>query len=310
MPRSGRQVPSVYFGRPGALVTLPWPLGDQDSSYDRLTYDFVTGAGQHVISSMLTGSRSYRLNWNALHVDTANLIEQYRIGANGPGPWAYIDPSRPNLLPANVAAATGFMMDASQFVLGTGLASDGVLSSNIDPTYIHRAQGYRSLRWTWPVATSGNVVLRTASGYRGWYGEPVVPGLPYTFSSWIRTDGVIDSSIQVQLQMQWLNASGSQISVSSNSTATISGWQQISCTATAPAGAAYLSARWVLIGSTVTTGASLYIDEPLLEQDSVVNPWAPGTGLRAVEILSFPERIPFDVRMRTNTTLDLRELAA
>lgn len=310
MPRSGRQVPSLYFGRPGALVTLPWTQGDQDATYERPTFDFVTGAGQHVVSTMATGSRSYRLNWSALHVDTLSLIDQYRIGANGPGPWAYIDPARPNLLPANVAAATGLNGDTSGFILGTGLASDGVLTSNSSATYLHRATGWRSLRWHWPTAVAGNIVLRTASGYRSWYGDPVVPGLSYAFSAWLRADGVIDTSINVQIQMQWLNASGGEISVSAGTSTAISGWTRLSHVATAPAGAAYLSARWVAISSTILTGASLYIDEPMLEQDTVVNDWAPGTGLRPVEIVGLPERVPFDVRMRTGTTLDLRELAA
>jgi len=48
----------------------------------------------------------------------------------------------------------------------------------------------------------------------------------------------------------------------------------------------------------------------MLEQDSVVNAWAPGTGIRPVEITDLNDAVPFEARFRQGLTLNLRELAA
>jgi hypothetical protein len=89
----------------------------------------------------------------------------------------------------------------------------------------------------------------------------------------------------------------------------MTGWQQYSVTATAPANTAYMNPRWVATGASITAGASIYIDEPLLEQDTVVNDWAAGSGIRPVEIVGLPENVPFAARFRTGLTMTLRELS-
>jgi hypothetical protein len=309
VPRAERQVPSVYFGRPGALVTMPWPKGDLDKPYERQTYDFLTGSGHHAVSSLSTGSRQFTVAWEALHADNFAKVEQYRTGMNGPGPWVFIDPSAMNLLPANVAAATGLHGNVTGFISAGG--SSGVVSSNLDPTYIHRTGGYRSIRWRWLVAAATTSYLGIVPGYRSWWGHPVMVGLPYIFSSWMRADGVVDSSITAAMEMVWLNASGVVVGSTATSGAlTVTGtWQRLSATAVAPVGAAYVVPRWAATGSSITVNGSLYIDEPLLEQDSVLNDWAPGTGLKPVEIVSLPETAPFSARFRTGTIMSLRELA-
>jgi hypothetical protein len=81
-------------------------------------------------------------------------------------------------------------------------------------------------------------------------------------------------------------------------------------TATAPAGTAYVRPIIVADGTTITTGASLYLDEMLLEQDSAFNSWAPGSGTRPVEILSLTDVIPFDTRFRRAVNMTLQELIA
>jgi hypothetical protein len=107
-----------------------------------------------------------------------------------------------------------------------------------------------------------------------------------------------------------LDAAGSQISESSGTVTALTTFTQLSCLATAPAGTFYALPIVNVDGTTVTTGASLYIDELLFEQDSVVNAWAPGTGVRAVEILGLSDTAAFDVRMRRECTLALQELAS
>jgi len=289
---------------------MPWPLGDLDRSYDRLTSDFLTGSGQHMVSSMVGGSRSFSVNWEALHVDTYSRVAQYWTGMNGPGPFVLIDPSAPNLLPPNVASATNLRMDTQEF-LNTGGASNGALSSNSNATYIHRTGGTRSLRWLWTGSVATFPTLGVSPLYRSWWAHPVAPSVPYTFSSWMRADGVVDTSITVAMKLEWQDSVGAAIgSQISSGDIAVSAWQRLSVTGTAPSNAAYVRPIWVVTGSSVTLGGSLYIDEPMLEQDSVVNAWAPGTGIRPVEITDLNDAVPFEARFRQGLTLNLRELAA
>lgn len=308
MPRGQRQVPNVYFGRPGKLVTLPWPRGGIDRTPDRQTYDFLTGSGLRQVSRLAVASRAYTLTWEALHQDTFTLLEQHNLGANGPGPWAFIDPSAPNILPLNVAAATGLTLDASD--LFTDGAAYGVVGSNSTATFIHRTTGNRSIRWLFSDPTVATTpLLKIRPQFRNWSGIPVLPGLSYAFSSWLRVDGTVETSATVGMNLVWYDAVGAAISTSTGSTVAVtSTWVQRSVIGTAPAGAFYVSPRWALTGSTMVTGGALYIDEPMLEQDSVVNDWAPGTGLRPVEIVSLSETVPFEARFRTSVQMGLREL--
>lgn len=308
--RRERQVPALYFGRPGNLVTLPWPNSGIDKPYERQTFDFVTGSGYHQVSSLAAGSRPFDVKWDVLHIDNFAKLSQYRIGLNGPAPWALIDPSAPNLLLPNQSAATGLYNDSREFQTATGAANEGTLTSNSNPTYIHRAQGVRSLRWLFPVAAAVTPVFVPSTAYRSWTGVPAVVGLPYTFSCWIRTDGIVDSAMTVGVRLRWLDSAGATISESSGGNIAINNtWTRLSVTGTAPAATYFVQPRWVGDGSTITVGGSMYIDEPLLEQDSIVNDWAPGTGVRPVEIVGLEEGVPFETRMRTGASMTLRELA-
>lgn len=308
MARSQRQVPNLYFGRPGKLVTLPWPQGGIDRTPERQTYDFLTGSGLHQVSRLAVASRAYALNWLALHQDTFTLLEQHNLGANGPGPWALIDPSSANLLPANVSSATGLMLDATD--LYSAGATYGWPGSNSTATFIHRTTGNRSIRWLFSDPTvATTALLNVLAPFRNWYGIPCMPGLPYAFSSWMRVDGTIETSATIGMNLYWIDAAGVPVSTTTGSTAAItSAWALRSVTGTAPAGAAFVSPAWVLTGSTMASGGAVYIDEPMLEQDSVVNDWAPGTGVRPVEIVSLTESAPFEARFRTDIQMGLREL--
>lgn len=304
MARSDKNYPDLYFGRPGQLVKLPYPRGDMARSYEKLSADFLTGAGQHLVSTLLGGSRSYAINWNALHVDTYSKLEQYWTGQMGPGPWALIDPSATNLLGANQASATNVWRDPRDW-----LTYAGVVQSNLTAAFIHRTGATRSLRWFFNTAAPTTAILEPTAPYRSWIGIPVAPGLPYTWSCWMRADGVVDTSITAFLSLQWHDATGASLSTLDGTPVAVTGWAQKTLTQVAPIGAAYLRPVIVAQGATVTTGGSLYIDEPLLEQDTVTNTWAPGTGVRPVEILGLDDTVPFAARFRKGVTMSLRELA-
>jgi hypothetical protein len=183
--RASRIWPNVYFGKPGALTTLPWPRGDLDRPYEKLTADFVTGSGQHMVSSLAQGSRPFTVNWQAMHSDSFAGIEQYWVGAMGAGPWVFIDPSVNNMLMPNQAAASNVLYDTTGFVTNTTAAGHGTLLSNTAAAFIHRTGATRSLRWQFPVTPLTNPQINITAPYRNWSGMPVVPGLPYVFSLWI-----------------------------------------------------------------------------------------------------------------------------
>lgn len=304
MVRSDRNYPNVYFGRPGSLVTLPWPRDGIDKPYERRTFDFATATGNHIVSVMLGGSRIFTLGWKALHLDNYRMLEQYWLGTMGPGPWALIDPSMPNLLMPNQSSTTNLYADARHFSV-----NQGSVSSNGTASQIHRTGATRSLRWLFTSAGSSFPVLTMTAPYRNWFGFPAMIGLPYRFSAWVKPDGIVDAAMTVSLKLQWLNAAGGLIDELSSGDIPVTAWQQLSVGGVAPALTAYAKPTVVLTGSTVAAGGSLYVDELLLEQDSVINTWAPGAGIRPVEILSLPDNVPFNGRFRKGVTMTVRELS-
>jgi hypothetical protein len=309
--RTSRQVPKLYFGQPGkGLQQLPWPKNGIDKPYERQTFDFLTGSGLHQVSSLTQGSRQFSLSWDTLHIDTFTMLDQYRIGANGPGPWFLFDPSAPNLLPTNVAAAGGLAGLSLDWNLPTAGAGQGVVNANSLSQYIHRSSGWYSIQWKFSSAPDSVAVLIPNPQFRHWFGHPVVPGFSYAFSSWVTVDGTIETNSTVSMRLGWLDATGAQLSESAGTSTAVTTWTRLSVIATAPAGAVYCQPRWRLDGTTMATGGSLFIDEPLWEQDSVVNNWAAGSGIRPVEIVGLTEGVPWDTRFRSGgITMTLRELA-
>ncbi len=308
MPRAEKQVPTVYFGKPGALFSLPWPVGDISKDYERQTYDFLTGSGNHQVSQLTAGSRLYGLKWAALHYDSYLKLEQFYTGANGSGPFVLLDPSVANLLPANASAGTGLYRNSTHFVTPTQ-PGGGQLTSNSDATFIHRTGGAASLKWTWGSAADSAPTLGITPLYRSWWGTPAIPNQPYIFSAWVRPDGVIDSSIQVSVRLRWLDSVGATISEVTSGNLTVTGWQRLSVSGTAPSNAFYVYPVWVAVGTSITTGGSLYIDEPLLEYGTTLNDWAPGTGVKPVQFMSLTDNAPFSALMRKDVQLQLRELS-
>lgn len=304
--RGFRHQPDVYFGRPGSMVVIPWPRGDIDAPYDRQSFDFLTGSGHHRVSKLAGGSREYSLTWRALHQKTFQLIEQYDRGHMGEGPWAFIDPSRPNLLTAQQSSASVVWKDTRGFTVGG--ATHGTISSQTDSTFIHRDGATRSIKWFFPGGHAANPVLSLDSPWTEWAGIPVVPSLEYAWSFSVRPDGVVDTSMTFAAKIEWFNSSGVSLGLTSSADTAVTGWTQLSWVGLPPANSAFAKPRVVGVSSSFTVGSSAYLDEFQFEQDSVVNPWAPGTGVNPVEIMSFTETIPFASRMRSAPTLVLREV--
>jgi hypothetical protein len=310
MVRADRNWPDVYFGRPGALLKLPYPRDGMDKPFDRLVHDFLTGSGQHQVSSLAGGSRLRTLNWRGLHVDNYAILERFWTGASGHGPYVLIDPSDRNLLTPNQSGASSLFNDTSGWLTDTVFSGSGVLSSNgAGGTTQHNIYNARNVRWMFNATPYEYPAVYFEPTYRNWLGIPVVPGQSYAFSSWCRPDGVVDASVQLALKIHWYNGAGGWMSETSGGDIVMTGWLRYSAVGVAPLGAVYARPLYVLTGSTMSVGGSIYIDEPMFEQDTVVNDWAPGTGLRPVEIMALSDRVPFNARFRFPVEMSLRELA-
>lgn len=296
----------VYFGLPGQLISMPSPRGGMAAPVDREVFDFESGSGGHRISTLVGTSRSYALTWAALHQSTFDKINAYWVGAMGPGPFCIIDPSRPNLLTVNQAAATAQWNDATDFTLGG--VNHGTLSSNKTTTQIHRTYGVRSLQWLFSGSLAATCIVSMSSPYALWPGVPVLPSVSYTFAFWCKPDGVVDSSITAGATITWYDVTGGVISTSTLAGVAVTAWTQKVLTATAPSTAAYGLPAITVTSSTVTSGGSLYVDELVYEQDSVANEWAPGTGVYPVGITNWTEAVPFDALFRVSPVLSLREV--
>jgi hypothetical protein len=308
MVRASRYWPDIYFGRPGAMTKLPWPRGGVDRPYEKLVADFVTGSGHHLVTSTPSGSRLLTLNWNALHQDNYGLLAQYWYGAIGIGPWALADPSVSNMLLPNQGSTTSHLYDTTGFKTSDGLAASGSLLSGT--SLIQRTGAPRSLQWSFPVTAGTTPTLLLNAPYRNWYGYPVVQNLSYAWSCYLAPDGVVDSSITASVRLRWLDASGGFISEATSTTTAVTTWTLLSAIGTPPSNAVYCQPAILLTGATITTGGSLFLDSMQLEQDTVVNPWAPGSGMRAVEITSLTDTVPFDAKWRAPITMVLRELVS
>lgn len=300
-------VPDVHFGRPGSLVALPWPAGSLVKPAEHSVADFVTGSGAHRITRLLRAPRVYIVQWEAFRYDTFAKIEAFHLGHNGIGPWAFIDPSAINLLTINQASATSDRNAVQGF--SNVAANHGALSSNADAAHIHRTGAPRSLRWLWATAPFSSPRLDLDTVYTPWHGVPCVVGQPYTWSAWVKPDGVVDASIQVEAKIQWRNSAGGVVGAeATGGVQTVAAWTRLVCTSTAPAGAAFCSPRLVAVGATITTGGSLYIDEMQLEINSAATDWRPGNGVYPVSILGLAETVPWAATWRTAPHLVLREV--
>lgn len=289
---------------------MPWPLGGFSAPPERQISDFVTSSGAHQVSTLIGISRSYELSWLALHQTTFDRITPYALGHMGVGPFAFIDPSRPNMLTPNQSSNTAVWHDSTDWQLGSATA-EGALSSNNNSTWYHRQYGRRSLKWS---AFNGSLdtfcVLTPVAPYFAWSGFPVVPGLPYTYSYFITPQaGAGTGNCIYDTQLQWLDKNGAVISTAAVGAVNTTTWAPGVLTAVAPFNAAFVIPRVVITSGSISAASVIYIDESQLEQSGSVNEWAPGTGTAAVAIMGWTEDVWVDASFRIGPVLNLREVA-
>lgn len=271
---------TLYFGIPGSLITLTSPKGGVTATREVPRQVFQLDSGGVRVGQVVSGRRKFTLSYAGLGVDDFRTLQAFEHGHWGPGPFALYDSSWHNLLNVRQSSATSSTGDASGF---TATSGTGTLSST--PNVFNR--GPRSLDWFWGGAASGSQVMRLDPVVSTWYGVPVVVGLPYTFSCYVKGFGS-DPVVQLTADIVWKNAAGTVITTTSSSPMNSSSfsYQPFIVTDTAPAGAAYAYVGLTATGSTITSDSTLSLDNFQFEQASDITTWSPGTGLYPVVFLS------------------------
>jgi hypothetical protein len=295
---------NIYFGTPGALITLPHPRGGMESTRQRATQTFPLGSGETRTRKGLQGSRQFALAWERLTFDTFETLRAYDQGHMGPGPFAILDPGRRNMLTANQSGSTSLTNDTENFsIAGSGctIASSATLTTGVP----------RSLAWSFNFSSpsSGAAILTLDSPYGGWPGVPVVASRALAFSFLARGGGA-DAIVSYLAEMLWYDATSTLLSTSTGSVVTTSSgaWTEGLVTATAPSTAAYVLPR-VHYQSGATAGSIGYFSSFQLEEGTVRGTWRPGTGVLPVTVVGLREAWPwlYPLEVRDGPALVLRE---
>jgi hypothetical protein len=255
----------LYFGRPGALVTLRSPRGPLAANRQRRVSTFELGVGGNSVDQMTGGSRTYVINYEQLTREDWAILSAFAEGHEGPGPFAFLDPGQRNMLPVNMSGATSLTNDVDNFsIAGSGCS--------IASSATYTDAGPRTLAWT----MANNAPGSTAALTPDWpssvfpYGVPAVVGRALCFSCWVRGGGT-DPIVTYTPQLIYRDINGVALSTTSGTpvASSSSAFTQMFATATAPAGTVY--ADWKV---NYTSGAGNYSDD----FEAGVGAWTPVGG--------------------------------
>jgi hypothetical protein len=288
---------AVYLGPPGRMLTLPGALLGADASLVRAGSPRQLLGGGQAVDTVGTAKRRYSLQWRHLTDAVFAQVEALVAGVYGPGPYLLLDPSRTNLLPANVASPTSVRGDT--YPWGT---STGALASVSTPTPL---AGRRIISWTPGTAIAGNAtVYGYAFGLAQVFAVPVVTGLTYSFAASLRTT---TGTATMAARIDSYSASGVLLSNTSGSTASIGtgAWTTLSVTGVTPNAAAVYVGPSVEVPAGTTTQV-IVSDQWLMVLGSTLPSWTRGTGTPRVMVDQLGDSYP--QRGRHDATLTLVEV--
>jgi hypothetical protein len=264
---------TFWLGKPNSVLTaLPHPGRGIDATLRIESQVKATIGGGQAVDRAPGGRRTYELDWASLSPEQHSSVEEFWLGAKGPGPFALLDPWRRNHLTAAQSSATSVTNDTTGF---TPSASE-TLASVTTPV----RRGPRALAWTIPSSAAGILTLTPPAGMTAW---PTPALAVWTFSAWLRGGGT-DPIVTAGSDIVWLDSAGAALSTSTGGTiATASGaYAQISQTATAPANAVSFSLRLRVTPASIATSTIVYVDQPQLDLYNGVRAWVLGTGIPLV----------------------------
>jgi hypothetical protein len=266
---------TFWLGRPATVLTgLPHPGRGINANLKVETKVTQTIGGGQAVDRAPSGRRTYDLEWSSLSPEQHSTVEEFQLGARGPGPHVLLDPWRRNHLTANQSAASSVTNDTTGFTPSSGES----LASVTTPV----RRGPRALAWTIPSsATAGILTFTPSPGLAAW---PTPALATWTVSAWLHGGGT-DPIVTAGSDIVWLDTAGATLSTSTGSTiATSSGaYAQITQTATAPANAVSFQLRLRVTPASVGAGGSVvYLDQPQLDLYNGVRNWVLGTGIPLV----------------------------
>jgi hypothetical protein len=271
---------SVYLGRPGSLVALPSTGLNVTPTTERVSAARTTIGGGRSRDYAPGVLRSWVLRWNVLDRALYGALEAFYAGLNGPGPFAFLDPGRTNLLTPNQSGATCVANGPDGF----GVTGVGEALTSSSTTF---ERGPRSLAWSLPAVTTGGVLTVNAPN-ADWPGIPVVPGRSYRFQCRVRGGGT-DPVVDLAAKLRWADSANAQLQLDAGATVTTSAgaWQTATVTAVCPAGAWWLVPRDVATAATITAAATVFVDMPQLAMPDAFDDgtvWRPGLGVPRVTL--------------------------
>lgn len=266
---------TFYLGRAAdGFAALRSPDRGIEPTATSVTNVHQASSGARVVDLSPRAMRTYRMAWSWMDPDTYSVLEEFRHGARGDGPFVLLDPGRRNHLAANQASATSSRNDVTGFRVPDD--SGEVLGSS---STLHQ-RGPRALRWSLPATVvSGLLSLDPPTGLEGF---PLPAGQPWTFSGTVSLAGVL-SSLNVTPALSWRALGGAEIAATLGTpVAAVPGaWTSWSVSlATPPAGAVYVLPQLrVAPGVLTTAGVQTNYDyptQPRRPRRGTVRSWATG----------------------------------
>jgi len=224
----------------------------------------ITGDSAVIFSSATGSNGSGRSSWSSTIGAVSpnaylNVLVRLGAGAGGVNSSIYsmdFDYVASGLTPDNWAFS------------GQGTA-DWVLDSDT------RRYGSRSLKYTNTQTATGWAI---AEPYRLTSGDgvPVTPGTTYTYSAFVRTDGVLShGTVGIELK----TIGGSVVAshgLITDTTEYDGGWQRLSDTWLCPPGTYAIKTFVVYTHNDTSTGDTIWVDALKLEEGTVASAWTPG----------------------------------
>jgi hypothetical protein len=265
---------------------------------------FQLDSGGVRIGRTVAGRRRFALSYLTLDASDLAVLQAYEHGHNGPGPWVLWNTNDVNLLTVRQSSATSSTGTTSGFSIQSGT---GTLLSQ--PAAYQR--GPRSLGWFWGAAASGDQVLLLDPVVTAWYGIPVIAGLSYTWSFYVRGFGT-DPAVSLTAGIDWRSSTSGILSTSSGltSASSNSGYVRFTVTGTAPANAVFARPKITATGASITGDSNLSIDQLQFEQAAAASTWVAGTGLHPVDFADdVQDSRPWNAdTLRTGPELVLQEV--
>jgi hypothetical protein len=286
---------TFWLGRPGTvLVALPHPGRGIAAPLKVPSKVTETIGGGQSVDRAPTGRRTYSLDWASLRPEQHTIVEEFQLGARGPGPHVLLDPWRRNHLTANQSAATSVSNDTTGFVPSAG----ETVASATTPVL----RGPRALAWTIPSsATPGILTFTPPNGLTRW---PTPDLATWTASVWLRGGGV-DPIVTAGLAIVWRDTADAIVSTATGPTiATAAGaYAQASQAAAAPVGAVGFDLQLRVTTASISGSTIVYADQPMLDLNNGVRPWAIGTGIPLVSVTEADTTYRAPIRRSASMTL-------